>query len=530
MPESGASVPPTPAPARAKGVGPRQPDNAVSNSLDPIRPDEFGIDEARHLINRAGFGGSPGQLRTLADWGPEKSVDYLLNYEQAPGEAIADDAFDADIMRPPSAEERQAQRRAAAARDEETLAQIRVRRQNAEQADREQVRAMQRWWLKRMIESGRPLEEKLTLFWHGHFATSYRTVEDSYLLFRQHRLFRAHAAGNFGELLFGIIRDPAMINYLDNNDSRKGKPNENLARELMELFSLGVGNYTEQDIKEGARALTGYTYRDNEFAFDRANHDGGNKAILGRVGSLDGEDFVRAILEKRECARFIATKLYRFFAHDHPSGRAALDRAAEPVIKGLADTLLRSRYELKPVLRRLFLSRHFYDRAIRDQQVKSPVQLLVGTIRSLNTPARDLKTLLDAANMMGQSLFFPPSVKGWDGGRSWINTSTLFVRQNTLVYLLTGKRPQGKDPLADDEPFDGVSLLEQLGLAYPEARETDLDARLDAVLRFTVGRADVPARDTLRAFLASRGPGPLDAPTLTHLILLISAIPEYQLC
>ncbi len=502
----------------------------VSDSLEPIRPAEFGIDEARHLLSRAGFGGSPGQLRTLADWGPEKSVDYLLNFEAAPGEPADEGAFDRDIMRPPNAEERQAQRRAAAARDEETLAQIRVRRQNAEQADREQVRAMQRWWLKRMIETGRPLEEKLTLFWHGHFATSYRTVEDSFLLYKQNLLFRKHAAGNFGELLFGIVRDPAMINYLDNNDSRRNKPNENLAREIMELFSLGVGNYTEQDIKEGARALTGYTYKDNDFEFDRGNHDTGNKAILGRVGSLDGEDLVKAILEKRECARFIALKLYRFFAHDHPSGRAAVDQAAKDVVKSLGDTLLRSKYELKPVLRRLFLSRHFYDPALRNQQIKSPVQLLVGTIRALGTPARDLKTLLDASNMMGQNLFHPPSVKGWDGGRSWMNTSTLFVRQNTLVYLLTGKRPQGRDPLADDEPFDGTGLLEQIGLAYPEARETDVDARLDAVLRFALGTREVAARDTLRSFLQTRGSAPLDGPTLTNLILLISALPEFQLC
>ncbi len=532
-PASPAAKPgPAEAPTKVSASAPKRPAMRVSDSLEPIRPAEFGIDEARHLLSRAGFGGSPGQLRTLADWGPEKSVDYLLNFDAAPGggEPIDESAFDRDIMRPPNAEERQAQRRAAAARDEETLAQIRVRRQNAEQSDREQVRAMQRWWLKRMIETGRPLEEKLTLFWHGHFATSYRTVEDSYLLYKQNLMFRKHAAGNFGDLLFGIIRDPAMINYLDNNDSRRNKPNENLAREIMELFSLGVGNYTEQDIKEGARALTGYTYKDNDFDFDRPNHDPGNKAILDRVGSLDGEDFVGAILEQRECARFIALKLYRFFAHDYPSGRAAVDDAAKNVTRSLGDALLRAKYEVKPVLRRLFLSRHFYDPALRNQQIKSPVQLLVGTIRALGSPARDLKTLLDATNMMGQSLFFPPSVKGWDGGRSWMNTSTLFVRQNTLVYLLTGKRPQGRDPLADDEPFDGTGLLEQIGLAYPEARETDLEARLDAILRFSVGTRDVAARDTLRAFLAQRGASPLDGPTLTNLILLTSALPEFQLC
>src|SRR6185436_12424118 len=171
---------------------------------------------------------------------------------------------------------------------------LRTMQQDRERDDRRQMREMQKWWLKRMIETPRPLEEKMTLFWHGHFATSFRTIENSYHMFKQNTLFRKHAVGNFGELLFAIIRDPAMIAYLNNNQSRKGKPNENLAREIMELFSLDIAGYTERDIKEGARALTGYTFVDDKFEFRRNDHDTGEKSILGVTGPLDGDGFVKA--------------------------------------------------------------------------------------------------------------------------------------------------------------------------------------------------------------------------------------------
>src|SRR5690606_20773973 len=203
-------------------------------------------------------------------------------------------------------------------RDEDALARIQARRQETERTDRRQFREMQRWWLKRMIESPRPLEEKMTLFWHGHFATSYRTIENSYHMYLQNQLLRANALGNYGELLYLIIRDPAMLAYLDNNNSRAGRPNENLARELMELFSLGVGAYSEQDIKEGARALTGYTFRDDEFYFDAGNHDDNPKTTVGRRGRLDGGGFVTAILGQRACSRFMCRKLYRYFVADIP--------------------------------------------------------------------------------------------------------------------------------------------------------------------------------------------------------------------
>ena len=370
------AVAPAPAPSRARPAA-----RPVASSLQPIAKKAFGFAEARHLLWRAGFGGTPQQVQLLASWGPEKAVSHLVKFQGVPADDARPDLFDKSIMRPPTAQERAELQRAQRARDEDTLAAFRARRQEAEQQDREQMRKLQQWWLKRMIETARPLEEKMTLFWHGLFATSYRTIEDSYHMYAQNRLFRAHATGNYGDLLGGIIRDPAMIAYLNNNDSRKGKPNENLAREIMELFSLGVGNYTENDIKEGARALTGYTFEDDDFAFDRNNHDAGDKDILGTRGPLDGEGFVGVILAQPACSRYIATRLYRFFVADYPTGRKKLDDAARSVIDDLAFALQRSNYKLEGVLTRLFLSQHFYDPAFRGEQIKSPVQLVVGAIR-----------------------------------------------------------------------------------------------------------------------------------------------------
>ncbi len=500
----------------------------INKSTRPIADANFGFDQARHLLWRAGFGGTPEQIQTLVSWGPKKSVEHLVNYESIDAESVKDDEFDRNIIRPASQEEQATLRRARQAKDEDTVARFQARRQEAEREDRRQMSRIQRWWLKRMIETPRPLEEKMTLFWHGHFATSYRTIEDSYHMYMQNQLFRKHATGDFRELLFAIIRDPAMIAYLDNNDSRKGRPNENLAREIMELFSLGVGNYSEQDIKEGARALTGYSFQDDEFAFQKNSHDEGRKTILGRTGTMDGDDFVKAILEQRSCSKFLAAKLYRFFVADYPSGREDHDNAAKSVIGDIASSLLASKYKFKPVLTRLLLSEHFYDNAVVGEMIKSPIDLVVGTVRSMNTPVRDLGVLTAASGVMGQNLFYPPSVKGWDGGRSWVNTSTLFARQNILCFLLTGKLPVGYDALKDIEKYDPTPLLTPLAQG-DAGGSSNPESVVDYLLRFTTGRPAAHNRAALLEFMKANG-NTVNADTVTGLLLLVTAMPEYQLC
>lgn len=510
---------------------PETPKASNSASLKPLAAEDFGYAHARHLLWRAGFGGTPKQIQTLVNWGLEKSVDYLLMTEKASTTDTAAGAFDKDIMRPPTEAERLAYSAARKSQNEDEVAKFRLERQRRERDDRAQIAEMQKWWLKRMIETPRPLEEKMTLFWHGHFATNYRTIENSFHMFMQNGMFRTHALGNFGEMLFALIRDPAMIAYLDNNDSRKGRANENLAREIMELFALGIGNYSEKDIKEGARALTGYTFRDDAFEFVEGNHDTGDKQILGRNGNFDGDDFVRIILEQRACSQFITRKLYSFFVADVPpderGGASELPTADRAALKELASTFLASKYDLKPVLRKLFMSAHFYSPRFMADQIKSPVQLVVGAVRSLNVPVRDLSILNDALDLMGQNIFFPPSVKGWEGGRSWINTSTLFVRQNILAFLIAGKKPQGYDATADTQKYDPKSLLTELASGSNEV--SDATSIADYLLRLTVGQSPDMAKRELETFLNAGGKSISDD-RLIGALLLITAMPEYQLC
>lgn len=496
-------------------------------SLDPIPRDRFGVDEARHLLWRAGFGGTPDEIRDLAERGPEGAVDALLD---TPGAEDADiGAFRSDIVREWTDAEREQLRRARRRRDEDTLAAFRKKRQEMQRADRRQFAELQVWWLERLATSPHPLLEKMVLFWHGHFATSYRGVENSHHLLMQNQLFREHALGRFDALLHGIIRDPAMLAYLDNNRSRKRKPNENLARELMELFSLGEGNYTERDIKEGARALTGYTFEGNRFVFKPEWHDGDTKTIFGKRDQFDGDGFVGAILRHPACARFIALKLYRFFVADVPDDPSRLPKEATLVIGRLASTLRRHRYDVKPMLRELLLSEHFHDPAHRAARVKSPVELVAGASRSLRLPLGMPIAMVRMLDTMGQNLFMPPSVAGWDGGRSWINTSTLYARQNALALMLAGGRLNAARRGRFMPQYDPRE-------AIPEGGAMSAEDFAHAMLRHALGPLGEPdhpignARlESLRGFLRSIE-GRFEREAAIGVVALITAMPEYQLC
>ena len=494
-------------------------------TLRPLPGRDFDFWAAHHLLSRAGFGGTPDQVRALAQLGLDDAVDFIVDYETLPAPEVSGE-FQSDIMRPATPEENAAYRRARESGDEAALSQFRMRRQQRQLADRKQIREIRKWWLERMIETPRPLEEKMTLFWHGHFATGYRAIEDSWHMLRQNQMLRAQATGNFADLLFGIIRDPAILRYLNNNQNRRQSPNENLSRELMELFALGEGNdYDERDIKEGARALTGYTYRDDDFVFNERNHDDEPKTILGQRGNFDGDDFVRIILSRRVCSEFLALKLYRFFVNDAPDVPAGDQR---PFLKALSKKLRSGDYAIKPVLKALFKSRHFYADTNRCAVVKSPVQLTVQTIRCLQTPVRDLTTLAAANELMGQNIFEPPSVKGWDGGRSWINTSTFFIRQNLAIYLLTGKRPDIYDWQLSATRYDPSILLASLDA--DERGRVDPAEALPYLCRFMLGETPHPSRlESLGAFIEEHG-GRIDGDRLTGVLCLITSMPEYQLC
>tara|TARA_Y100000588_G_scaffold393433_1_gene509438 strand:+ start:3980 stop:5464 length:1485 start_codon:yes stop_codon:yes gene_type:complete len=493
---------------------------AISQSLSPLRPDQFGPDQAQHLLNRAGFGGTTAQVAELVEMGLREAVKHLVDYRQVDASSLPKPQADADIIAPLTPEQRQRQAAAIRAGNEAEIARFRALRQQRKADDRRQLEHLQQWWLQRMIESPRPLEEKLVLLWHSHFATNHRTVEDSFLMFKQNLLLRRHANGRFSDLAFGIIRDPAMIRFLDNHANKKQKPNENLARELMELFTLGEGNYTENDIKQGARALTGYSFYDNEFQFMDHEHDEKPKRILGISGTLNGEDFVRILLKQKACAAFVCYKLYKHFVADIPD---QMPRESRSVILQMARSLRATDYRIAPVLKKLFMSRHFYDTAIVGSKIKSPLQLIAGTIRMLGTPVRDMSLLIDAAGTMGQTLFNPPSVAGWSGGNTWINTSTLFIRQNLATYLITGKLPYLDGWTRRQLDYDPTFLTEGVSNRSPEAL-------IDHLIKILIA-GPIPAqrRTQLLAFVNERD-GQIKKDRMIGLLMLITAMPEYQLC
>ncbi|MFN3166525.1 MAG: DUF1800 family protein [Phycisphaeraceae bacterium] len=495
---------------------------SIHTSLSPIPARDFGPAQARHLVNRAGFGGTPAQL---ADWhtlGLDRAVGQLVDYNGIATPDLEPADLDPDIIRAYTADERREFLAARRDGDQRTADKFRRMRVAAQAEDRRMHLALQRWWVDRMVRTPRPAEEQLTLLWHGHFASRHRDVRDAYLMEKQNTLFRDHANGSFRDLALGIVRDPAMIKFLNNDRNNARRPNENLSRELMELFTLGEGHYTEDDIKAGARALTGYHVDDNDFVFRRLLHDNKEKTILGETGRIDGDRFVQILLAHRACPRFVALKLYRQFVADVSDDWDLLDNRTRQVVDNLSDLLRKNDYQIKPVLATLFKSRHFYDQGIVGKKIKSPVQVVVGTVRQTGAPLRDERGIVLALRLMGQELFEPPSVAGWEGGRAWINTSTLFMRQNTSAYLISGVNARGGFKKSELD-FDPMPLLE--GVADRSA-EGVTNALCDALLGEHVPAA---RREPLVKFMNERDKG-VTRDSLVALLLLITAMPEYQLC
>lgn len=399
-------------------------------------------DKARHLSNRAGFGVPVQDADALAGMSLEAAVARFIDYETLPQNLTEPDWL------PDPKEYRNIGRKIEALRQlngmgskkeltaerRETMeAEERKLRNMFNAEERRSIERLKRWWLARMLTTKRPLEEKMALFWHGHFAASAEKVKASRHNYEMNKLFRDMATGNFKMLTYEVGVSPAMLRYLDNAQSSKFHPNENWARELMELFTLGEGHYTEQDIKESARAFTGWTSDGEEFVFNPNNHDNGEKTFLGRKGPLNGNDIIDTIFEREQASRFICKKLWKYFAYDNPE---------DEVIEGMAATLRNSGYDLKPALRQMFLSQAFYSDKAMANCIKSPAQLTVSMLGALNVaPPKDSMVeqyLVLSMRAMGQDLFFPPNVKGWEGGRTWINTNTLMTRYGLANFLAQG--------------------------------------------------------------------------------------------
>jgi uncharacterized protein (DUF1800 family) len=328
---------------------------------------------AGHLLRRTTFGASWQDLQSTLKSGPEQAIDALLRG------GPKQDEFDASMQ---------------------SLAEFIAKGNNGQQ--------LRGWWLHRMLYSPHPLREKLTLFWHNHFATSNAKVQNAGFMLGQYDLMRRHTLGHFGPLLQEMSKDLAMMVWLDTRDSKKGNPNENYARELMELFSLGIGHYTEQDIREAARAFTGWEIQDGKAVFNGKQHDSGEKKVLGQTGNWKGEDIVRICLEQKSAPTFVVGKLYRFLVSETVP-------ATPELIEPLAEQFRKSDFDFGALVKTVLSSNLFFAPEVYRTRIKAPVDFALGIVRALEGRVGSV-ALAEVMEQLGQNVFYPPSVKGWDGG------------------------------------------------------------------------------------------------------------------
>jgi uncharacterized protein (DUF1800 family) len=462
--------------------------------------------KAAHLLNRAGFGGSPAEIAALHKRGMHGALDQLFD---APDDV-------AQFPKPDWAEPRDLR----ALRDEIRKLPEDERRSKMQAIRKEQqAQTMELigWWLGRMRNSPNPLREKMTLFWHGHFATSMRKVRQSFLMWQQNETLRRNALGNFASLVKAISRDPAMMIFLDTNQSRRSRPNENFARELMELFTLGIGNYTETDIREAARAFTGYKInpRTGTFRFAQLQHDDGQKEFSGETGPFDGDDIIDLILEKPACAKFIVKKVWEFFVYENPE---------DGLLNQLAMNFRVGNYEIRPLMRQIFGSAEFYSPKAVRTQIKSPVQWLTQTAKICEAQPPRGRVVIQALRQLGQVPFAPPSVKGWDGGKSWITTSTLLLRYNLAGLFVGAAGPPRNRRDRKYLRWDGVDVARLV----PQELRSD-PHQLVQTLTVRVFQDPLTERQT-EAFVGfwknKSNPDDDDARGLLHLMM---STPHYQL-
>jgi hypothetical protein len=509
-------------------------------ALQPYKPtegDPFDEVKAAHLLQRAGFGGTPEEIAKVVQLGPQKAVDWLMDFPDAPIEESTPgggpDLSSIEGYPQSFAEIRKLMQGKTAEERKEFNKKIMA-------ANREAIGATMGWWLNRMTHGPFPLQEKLTLFWHGHFTTSARDEKAASLMWNQNELLRRMAAGNFREFVRQISRDPAMLDFLNNSQNRKEHPNENYARELMELFTLGRDQYTENDIKQSARAFTGWTHDGDQYVFQAREHDTGVKTFFGRSGNFNGDDIIEIILQHRACAPYIASRLWNYFAFEPnigtnmgPSGGASGDPQDVAMIESLGDVMRENKWELRPVIRTMLTSAGFYsDRAI-GTQIKSPIQLVIGTIRNLGIETPRWPVMISQLTQMGQIPLQPPNVKGWPGGRLWINTSTMFVRYNTGVFLAGGDMPAlgGKlGPKGKNAPIIRPAQLRGANTHF-EPNEPGNETAEQVVVQWVDRLVQRPVEsDKLRTLVAALGDQPSNPQNVKKMIQLILSMPDYQLC
>ncbi len=448
--------------------------------FEPDRGQPWDLASVSHLHSRAGFAASWAVLRRDLRDGPSASIERLLDGEPNAGDGSPAPDFESFL---------------------DAMA--------AKLAPSADLTGLQAIWLYRMIFTPHPLRERMTMFWHNHFATSIAKVQISALMQRQNNLFRRQALGDFRALLKAAGKDPAMLIWLDSTINRKAKPNENYAREVMELFSLGRGHYSEKDIQEAARAFTGWFVIRDEFQLVPRQHDDDVKHVLGKSGNWTGDDIPEILLEQPACADWICKKLFRHFVSD---SHAPTERLLAPLSKAFRE----SNYRIEVPVALILRSRLFFDASMRRRKVKSPVEFAVGTIRALEIlkPTVESGAVAEACAAMGQSLYAPPSVAGWEGGPAWINSTTMLARANLALRLLSDDESLGRrcDPRA---------LAARHGFDQPEKAGRFL---LDLLVPGPLG---VHVREPIFKAAAAKAGSPEAA--LRDAARRILTLPEYQL-
>jgi uncharacterized protein (DUF1800 family) len=388
--------------------------------------------------------------------------------------------------------------------------------------DREKIKDLNVQWFQQMVSSEAQLREKMTLFWHDHFAT--RSQKPLFVQLQNNTL-RKFALGKFGDLLTAVAKDPAMLHFLNNQQNKKQSPNENFARELLELFTLGIGNYTEQDIKEAARGFTGWASdQKGNFIFNRKAHDNDAKTFMGKTGNFDGDDIIRIILSNPKSAYFITRKIYKYFVNP------AVD---EKIVRHLSEEFYRSDYDISFMLQKIFTSDWFYDEQNIGAKIKSPIELIATLSRTLDIKFEEGQSVIYLQKLLGQVLFYPPGVNGWPENTEWIDSSSLTIRTQLASILLKD------EPLNVNAKEDGDVNTEHLS----KNSKSKINAKADLTALKDLNKHDqeqlvevltnqliqVPINDHLIRYLIKEIKKENEG-RLRHALVKILSLPEYQLC
>ncbi|MGN6580526.1 MAG: DUF1800 domain-containing protein [Bordetella sp.] len=466
------------------------------------------VADARFLLDRTGFAPDPRETAQYVGLTRAQAVDRLLATTRKVAVTPLPAWFDEPIPTP--------RERKAWTPDEKKAAQMTRNRR---------YREARVWWVTEMLHTPSPLTERMTLFWHNHFVSGQDKVPWPQTMLAQNLLLRRDALGNFGAMLHDVAKDPAMLQYLDGASNRKGHPNENFAREVMELFTLGEGHYTQKDVTEAARAYTGWGLNGQaQFVWRPRMHDNGDKTVFGKTGNFDGDQMLDLLLARPETARLVTAKLWREFISDTPDPRQ---------VAAMADAFRSHNYDIRTVLHALFLSKAFWQQEHKGSLTRSPVDFVIGTVRAFDIGYGSPLPLVAALNQLGQNLYAPPDVKGWRGGQTWINSATLLARDRFIEAILRSAgegtasrmprpmsaaetpdammpaafKPDARPRMSDKGPhFDPARWLVQehaSGVAIPDAAtRTRIEQAVLATRPAEPISPDVDGLDLLQALLA----------------------------